>query len=66
MDANWTLIAGFAVWSVVMYLLGYLMAKHYWHERGYMDGQEAVDRFMRDRARVQQNAVPRLGRADRE
>lgn len=53
-------------WSAAMYLTGYYMAKHYWHERGYMDGQEAADRYVRDRVRAAMAAQPRLGRVNRE
>lgn len=66
MTNQWAVVAAIAGWSVLMYLVGYIMAKHYWHERGFLDGQEATDRYLRDRQRVQANAVPRLGRVDRE
>lgn len=37
-----------------VYLLGYKMAKGYWYERGYYDGQDAADRYIRNRTRQQQ------------
>jgi hypothetical protein len=66
MTEGWVYLILVVVLVIAAFLAGYIIAKWYWYERGYCDAQDVMNHYARSRERANRDAVPRLGRVDRE